>query len=60
VIIVGGTSSDLSQFFGEVVEAGRVALPLGVPEEQDVAIHLCRFPREPIQDIWHRLGPVWG
>jgi hypothetical protein len=60
VIIVGGTVSELSQFFGEVVEAGRVLLPMGVPEERDVAIHLCRFPTEPIRDLWKRLGPVWG
>lgn len=60
VIIVGGTVEELSQIFAEVVEAGRVTLPMGVPEERDVPIHVCRFPVEPIDALWRRLGPVWG
>jgi len=60
VIIVGGTVDELSELFGDVVEAGRVSTPLGVEEEQDVRIHVCRAPREPFAEIWRRLGPVWG
>ena len=44
----------------EVVEAGRAVTPLAVEEEQDVAIHVCRRPREPLRQLWERLGPVWG
>lgn len=60
VIIVGGTREELEPLFGEVVEAGRSSTPLGVPEEQDVRIHVCRDPREPIDQLWRRLGPEWG
>jgi hypothetical protein len=60
VIIVGGTVEELEASFQEVVEAGRVSTPLGVREEQEVAIHVCRKPREPIPQLWARLGPVWG
>jgi hypothetical protein len=60
VIIVGGTVEELSEAFVEVVEAGRISTPLGVEEEQSVPIHVCRGPREPIPELWARLGPVWG
>ncbi|NJD17681.1 MAG: glycosyltransferase family 39 protein [Gemmatimonadetes bacterium] len=60
VIIVGGTVEELSESFTEVVEAARVSTPLGVEEEQDVPIHVCRGPKEPIPGLWARLGPVWG
>lgn len=60
VIIVGGTVEELSEVFGEVIEAARVTLPLGVPEEQDVPIHVCRRPVEPLDVLWRRLGPEWG
>ncbi len=60
VIIVGGTVEELSEIFTDVAEAGRVSTPLGVEEEQDVPIHVCRGPREPLPRLWARLGPVWG
>lgn len=60
VIIVGGTVEELQPLFEEVVEGGRVSTYLGVEEEQDVHINLCRRPREPFQQLWERLGPVWG
>jgi hypothetical protein len=60
VIIVGGTLEELEGLFEDVVEAGRVINPLGVEEEQEVPIHLCRDPREPLVELWQRLGPVWG
>jgi len=60
VIIVGGTVPELEELFADVVEAGRVQTPLGVEEEQDVRIHVCRGSREPFADLWRRLGPVWG
>jgi hypothetical protein len=60
VIIVGGSVEELQPIFEEVVEAGHVSTPLGVEEEQDVPIHLCRGPREPIPQLWERLGVVWG
>ena len=60
VIIVGGSVEELQPLFQEVVDAGRVSTPLGVEEEQEVRIHLCREPREPFQQLWERLGVVWG
>jgi hypothetical protein len=60
VIVVGSTVEELRASFQVVVEAGRVSTPLGVREEQEVAILVCRKPREPIPRLWARLGPVWG
>jgi hypothetical protein len=60
VITVGGSREELESLFEEVVEAGRVLTPLGVEEEQEVQVHVCRGPREPMRDLWERLGPVWG
>ena len=60
VIVVGSTVEELRASFQEVVEAGRVSTPLGVREEQEVAILACRKAREPIPQLWARLGPVWG
>ena len=60
VIIVGGTVPELGTIFEEVHEAVRVLTPLGVGEEQDVPIHVCRRPREPFAELWARLGVVWG
>ena len=51
---------ELLSLFEEVVVGGRVLAPLGVEEEQEVLIHLCRRPREPFRQLWERLGPVWG
>jgi hypothetical protein len=60
IIIVGGTVPELQAIFGEVIEAGRVSRPFGVEEEQDVAVHVCRHPRQPLHQLWRALGPVWG
>jgi len=60
VIIVGGSVEELQPLFEDVLEAGRVSTPLGVEEEQEVPIYLCRGPREPLPQLWERLGPVWG
>jgi len=60
VIIVGGSVEELQPLFEDVVEGGRVSTLLGVEEEQEVPIHVCRGPREPLQQLWQTLGPVWG
>jgi hypothetical protein len=60
VIIVGGSVEELQPLFEVVVEGGRSLRLLGVPEEQEVRIHVCRGPREPFRQLWERLGPVWG
>lgn len=60
IIILGGTVEELSQLFAEVTEAGRIILPMGVPEEQEVRIHVCSSPFESLHELWRRLGPVWG
>jgi hypothetical protein len=60
VIVVGGSVEELSQIFGQVTMASRVANPRGVEEEQDVGIHLCRLPKKPLGQLWLSLGPDWG
>lgn len=60
VIVVGGTVEELRTLFDDVVEAGRTSNPMGVEEERDVPVHVCRRPREPLRSLWARLGPVWG
>jgi len=60
VIIVGGTVPELQTIFGDVVEAARITTPLGVEEEQDVPVHICRNPRQPLLQLWRTLGPDWG
>jgi hypothetical protein len=60
VIIVGGTVDELGQIFNSVMEAARVDRPFGVEEEQDVPIHICRDPRQPLGEVWRNLGPEWG
>jgi hypothetical protein len=60
VIILGGSVPELQALFEDVAEAARVVNPLGVSEEQDVRIHVCRRPREPFLELWERLGVVWG
>ncbi|HSG49270.1 MAG TPA: glycosyltransferase family 39 protein [Longimicrobiales bacterium] len=60
VIVLGGTVPDLQSLFEDVEDAARVVNPLGVPEEQDVHVHVCRRPREPFPALWEQLGVVWG
>jgi hypothetical protein len=60
IIIVGGTVEELQTIFGSVTEVRRVENPLGVEEEQEVRIHLCRKPRQPFMELWRALGPDWG
>jgi hypothetical protein len=60
VIVVGGTVPELQTIFGAVVEAGHISTPLGVEEEQEVTVHVCRNPRQPLRQLWRSLGPVWG
>jgi hypothetical protein len=59
-IIVGGRVEELRGLFGEVSLAATVRNPMGVPEEQEVPVHLCRFPVKPVAEMWAELGPVWG
>lgn len=60
IIVVGGTVEELQTIFRSVMEVRRVETPLGVEEEQEVRIHLCRNPRQPFMDLWQALGPDWG
>ena len=45
---------------GQVEELGRVRNPIGVDEERDVPITLCRALRVPLPELWARVGPRWG
>jgi hypothetical protein len=51
---------ELSPLCEEVSQEGRVRTPMGVEEERDVPVHLCRRLREPLRQLWDRLGPAWG
>ena len=59
-IIIGGTPDEWRQYWGEVTEVARSRNPLGVEEEQDVPIFVCRRPRLDLPSLFRRLGPYWG
>ncbi len=59
-IIVGGTTAQWLEYFGEVTEAARAANRWGVDEEQDVPIFVCRHPRQDLPALFRTLGPYWG
>jgi len=60
VIVIGDDAEDLARLFGEVTLAARSRNPLGVDEEQDVPIFICRHPKQPLRGFWHSLGVDWG
>lgn len=60
VIVVGGSREGLARLFGTVTEATEVRNPLGVAEEQDVPIWICREPRMDLEAGFRLLGPEWG
>ena len=45
---------------GSVEVAARVRVPLGVPEERDVPVTVCRDPALSLGEIWEQEGPGWG
>ena len=55
-IVVGADSTDLAPFFGDIRLARTVANPLGVPEERQVRIYVCRQPRQTLQEVWPALA----
>lgn len=59
-IIVGGTTEQWGEYFGEVTEAARTTNPWGVDEEQEVPIFVCRHPRQDLPALFRTLGPYWG
>ncbi|MEO8633662.1 MAG: glycosyltransferase family 39 protein [Gemmatimonadales bacterium] len=60
VIVIGDDAADLGRLFGEVTLAARSHNPLGVDEEQDVPIFVCRQPKRPLGEVWRWLGVDWG
>ncbi|MDP2956443.1 MAG: glycosyltransferase family 39 protein [Longimicrobiales bacterium] len=60
-VIVGGNYGRAgAPLCGEVVQAGQITTPMGVEEEQDVPVHVCRGLKEPLSRLWRELGPAWG
>jgi hypothetical protein len=55
-IVVGADSADLAPFFGVVRLARTVSNPLGVPEERQVRIFVCREARKTLQQVWPALA----
>ncbi len=60
VIVIGDDAEDLGRLFDEVTLAARSRNPLGVDEEQDVPIFVCRKPKQPLRVFWQSLGVDWG
>lgn len=57
-ISIGGERGDLEPFFASVELAAQTSNPLGVPEEREVPIWLCRQPRDgfTLQALWPSLA----
>ena len=60
VIVVGGSADRLREYWTEVREAARSRNPMGVAEEQDVPIFVCRKPKSDLRTLFRSLGPEWG
>ncbi len=54
IIKVGGDREDLEWFCGSVTLAATIDEPWVVPEEQNLAIWICREPYRTLQQIWPR------
>jgi 4-amino-4-deoxy-L-arabinose transferase-like glycosyltransferase len=54
IVKVGGDREDLEPFCGSITLADRIDEPWVVPEEQHLAIWICREPYETLQQIWPR------
>lgn len=52
VIKVGGDEEDLAPFCGSVELAARIDERWVVPEEQNLAIWICRQPYRTLQEVW--------
>ena len=59
-IVVGGSVEALGEVFDSVMLVRSASNPLGVDEERDVPIFVCRGLRQPLPELWRRLGPEWG
>jgi 4-amino-4-deoxy-L-arabinose transferase-like glycosyltransferase len=61
VIVVGAMDDrgDLSTLFTSVEIVQTIQNPLGVPEEQQVAIFRARHAPVPLRERWSALGPNW-
>lgn len=55
-IVVGADSADLAPFFRDIRLARTVSNPRGVPEERQVRIYVCRWPRKTLQQVWPALA----
>jgi hypothetical protein len=54
LVTIGYETEELSPFFADVREAGRVSHPLARADEQDLPICVCRAPTVPIDEAWPR------
>ncbi len=55
-VILGDTRESLDRFFESCSEEARVQRPYGVESERDVAVWVCRWPKESLQVLWPSLA----
>ena len=58
VIIFGEQSSDFIKLFGDVQVAATADNPHAMPNEQHIAIYICRKPVAPLSALWPRFKMI--
>ena len=58
VIIFGEQSSDFIKLFGDVQVAAIAHNPHAMPNEQHIAIYICRKPVAPLSALWPRFKMI--
>jgi hypothetical protein len=56
VVAIGFSEEKLRQYFGEVAPAAQVSPLHAIPEEQGVAIFVCRKPKKSLKEMWPSLS----
>jgi len=58
MIIFGERSDEFIKWFGEVQRAGTIISPHAMPNEQRVAVYVCRKPIAPLTVLWPRFKMI--
>jgi Dolichyl-phosphate-mannose-protein mannosyltransferase len=58
VIIFGERSSEFIQLFGDVRQAATITSLHAMPNEQSVAVYVCRKPQAPLAVLWPRFKMI--
>lgn len=55
IILHGFTPDDFDGYCGSIETAGSVTHPFAVSEERNLAVYVCREPRQTMQELWPSL-----